>query len=34
MDRVGIDRMKVLAVAVAAKRVGWIGIKACQSNLD
>lgn len=39
MDGVGIDWMKVLppaaaAAAAAAKRVGWIGIKTCQSKLD
>lgn len=39
MDRAGIDWMKVLppaaaAAAAAAKRVGWIGMKACQSKLD
>lgn len=33
MDRAGIDWMKVLPPA-AAKRVGWIGMKACQSKLD
>lgn len=38
MNRVGIDWMKALppaaAAAAAAKRVGWIGIKTCQSKLD